>query len=269
MTVQYELMDWYDAPKWYDIVFDEGTRTEADFLEYVRNQFVGGNGRRVLEPACGSGRLVAELVRRGYRVAGFDGNTHMVEYARRRMDRLSLDADIQPGRLESFAYPTRFELAHCLVSTFKYLLDETRARAHLEQMAEALVPGGVYVLGLHLSEYEVTTRTRERWVGRRGATSVVCNIQQWPPDPQRRLERVRARLTVQNGRALRRFETNWQFRSYSARQVKRLLRSVPALAHVATYDFTYDVGGPIPLDGKRLDVVLILQRREDAVVGRR
>jgi SAM-dependent methyltransferase len=269
MAPRYEPLDWYDAPKWYDIVFDEGTRTEADFLEYVRRQFVGGDGRRVLEPACGSGRLVAELARRGYCVSGFDGNIHMVEFARQRMDRLGLDADIQLGSLESFSYPTRFELAHCLVSTFKYILDETRARVHLEHVAKALVPGGVYVLGLHLSEYDVTTRTRERWVGRRGGTSVVCNIQQWPPDPRCRLERVRARLTVQNGRSLRRFETNWQFRSYSARQVKRLVRSVPALAHVATYDFTYDVNGPIPLDGKQLDVVLILQRREEEVVRRR
>lgn len=266
MGLKHEPLDWYDAPKWYDIVFDEGTGCEADFLEYVRHRFVGGRGRRVLEPACGSGRLVAELARRGYHVSGFDGNARMVEYARRRMDRLKLDAHIQSGRLESFTYPTRFELAHCLVSTFKYLLSEEQARAHLLHVARVLAPRGVYVLGLHLSEYDVTTRTRERWVGRSGATSVVCNIQQWPPDPRSRLERVRARLTVRNGRGLRRFETDWQFRSYSARQMKRLLRTVPALAHVATYDFTYDVDRPIALDGRQLDVVLILQRREDALV---
>ena len=59
----------------------------------------------------------------------------------------------------------------------------------------ALRPGGVFALGLHLTDYAQDRRQRERWVGRRGGTQVVCNLQSWPPDRRRRRERLRSRLT--------------------------------------------------------------------------
>ena len=53
--------------------------------------------------------------------------------------------------MSAFETPGTFDLAHCLVSTFKYLLTEAAARAHLRSVARALRPGGVYALGFHLS----------------------------------------------------------------------------------------------------------------------
>lgn len=257
MTAQYTAADWYALPAYYDIVFDADTRQEGAFLEAVRARFGRTRGRRVLEPACGSGRLVAEMARRGYRVHGFDLEPAMLDYARRRLERRGLRATLRQARMEDFQSGPRFDLAHCLISTFKYLLDERAARNHLRCVARSVKPGGVYVLGFHLTEYGSDRFTRERWVGRRGRTEVTCNTQFWPPDRRRRLERVRARLTVRRPSGVQRFETNWMFRTYDAPQVQRLLQSVPALRHVATFDFTYDIERPLPFDGERLDVVLV------------
>jgi hypothetical protein len=162
--------------------------------------------------------------------------------------------------LDDFRYGRRFAVAHCLVSTFKYLLTEQAARKHLECVARALKAGGIYVLGFHLSQYGTDSKIRERWVESRDGTHVTCNTQFWPPDPRRRIERVRTRLTVRERNATRRFETSWAFRTYDARQVMRLLKTVPQLEHVATYDFTYQPERPGALDGRQLDVVLILRR---------
>src|SRR5690606_26436205 len=127
-----------------------------------------------------------------------------------------------------FHYAQKFDMAHCLVSTFKYLLTEADARAHLQCVAAALKPGGIYVLGLHLSDYNDTRKTRERWTGKRGHIHVTCNIQGWPADPRTRLERTRSRLIVeQPGRPILRHETNWHFRTYDAGQARALLRSAP------------------------------------------
>ncbi len=268
----YATLDWYDSPRYYDIVFDVDTRREADFLEalYARHAVLprGARGKRsgkrrgrVLEPACGSGRLVVELARRGWSVSGSDLSAPMLAYARERLREAGLSARLARADMADFRVRERFDLAHCLVSTFKYLLSEEDARSHLDCVARALRPGGIYVLGFHLSDYADRGCTRERWVGVRGGTHVVCNIQGWPADRARRLETVRSRLLVhENGRDLR-SETTWQFRTYDARQVRGLLASVPALEHLATYDFTYDLAATRELDDRQLDMILVLRRR--------
>ena len=259
-TPQFSEQDWYETPAYYDIIFSADTELECDFMAGIMQRHSRRAGRRVLEPACGSGRLVTALARRGYDVTGFDISDAMLEYAQRRLDSAGLRANLQRGRMESFAFAPRFDLAHCLVSTFKYLLDEASARAHLQCVAKALHPGGLYVLGFHLSDYDDLACSRERWFGERDGASVICNIQSWPPERRRRLERVRSRLVVkQRGKTLR-TETNWLFRAYNVRQMRRLLASVPTLQHVATYDFAYDLAAPREFTDNQLDCVLILRR---------
>ncbi len=258
---RFESIDWYDTPHYYDIVFDAGTAVECDFLESMKKRYGLSPGNRVLEPACGSGRLVAEMTRRGYAVSAFDRNEHMLDYARRRLSSSGLRAKLGKRELDDFRLRGGFDLAHCLVSTFKHLLSEDSARKHLECTARALEVGAIYVLGFHLSEYGSTSKTRERWVESRGDTTVTCNTQFWPPDRRRRVERVRTRLTVQENGSTARYETSWDFRTYDTGQVRRLLRLVPALEHVATYDFAYRADRPCDLSDEQLDVVLILRRR--------
>ena len=262
---RYETVDWYETPLLYDIVFEEDTAKEGLFLEQAFERFGRvarrRSPRRVLEPACGSGRLVAEMARRGWAATGFDLSQPMLDFARARLDRLQLAATLRTARMEAFRFRERFELAHCLVSTFKYLLDEEGARSHLRSVAGALLPGGLYVLGFHLTAYSWRRCQHERWVGERDGTRVVCNIRSWPPERATRQEKVRSRMAVTRDGATRFHETSWQFRTYDARQAKALLASVPELEHVATYDFCYDWTRPRDLDDAQLDTLLILRRR--------
>jgi SAM-dependent methyltransferase len=262
--------DWYESPRYYDIVFEAGSTREARFLESAQRRYGLSRGRRALEPACGSGRLVLALARRGWNVTGLDLSEPMLAYARERIERARLRATIAGAKfrarvaradMAAFRFAGPFDLAHCLVSTFKYLLDESGARSHLECVARALAPGGIYALGFHLSEYGARSRCRERWVERRGRTTVICNTQVWPADRRSRLENVRTRLLVrERGRELR-TETSWRFRAYDEHQVIRLFRSVPELEHVATYDFGYDIDRPRDWPDEQLDCVFILRRR--------
>lgn len=263
MTVRYEALDWYDTPRYYDILFREDTAIEASFLEAMHALHVRSRGRRVLEPACGSGRLLVEMARRAYQVAGFDRSESMLAFARESLDRAGLGtgAVLRVAALEDFRLPGRFDLAFCLVSTFKYLLDESAARAHLEAVARALKSGGVYVLGLHLTQYDWERNQRERWSGQHRGTRVVCNLTSWPPDRRRRRERIRSRLRVEHGGRARGIETSWEFRTYDARQLRALLDSVPELEHVTTYDFTYDLESERALDDEQMDCVLVLRKR--------
>jgi SAM-dependent methyltransferase len=260
-----EQRDWYDTPLYYDIVFDDGTRQEADFLEAAFAKHARpARGRRLFEPACGSGRLAMEMARRGWNVNGFDGNAYMIAFAKERLAAAGLKARVWEDWMQSFTLPKSvkggFDLAHCLVSTFKYLQTEKDAAECLRRVAAALRPGGVFFLGLHLTDYDRSGAEHERWVAQRGKVEVVCNTHTWPADPKTRLEKLRTRLRITDSGRTHLQETRWQFRTYSAAQLKALLRKVPELEFVECYDFTYDLTEPRKLDDSYADVLLVLRK---------
>lgn len=273
-----EQRDWYDTPLYYDIVFEEGTVKEADFLEaaYSMHSLPEVTAKaapqprpRLLEPACGSGRLALEMARRGWQVAGFDGNARMIAFAQERLAAAGLQgsARLWEDWMQSFTLPRGvpggFDLAHCLVSTFKYLLTGKDAAECLRRVAAALRPGGLFLLGLHLTDYTAGREEHERWVARREGVEVICNTHTWPADRKARLEQLRTRLKVtdhDHGRSHMQ-ETRWQFRTYNAAQMKALLRQVPELKLCAVHDFTYEMNVPRKLDDSYADVLLTLRRR--------
>src|SRR3979409_541590 len=73
----------YDYPQYYDIALQAYTRLEADFIEAACRKYCPLVARRLLEPACGTGRLITALATRGYEVAGFDLNRPAFRYLRR------------------------------------------------------------------------------------------------------------------------------------------------------------------------------------------
>jgi SAM-dependent methyltransferase len=258
-------VDWYDTPLYYDIIFDEDTVDEANFLEvmFERHGTTAGKNRSALELACGSGRLIREFAARGWNAAGFDANPRMLTFASDRLSHEKLVARLWEDRMESFSVPggKRFDLVHCLVSTFKYLLTETDARASLERVASALKPGGIFVLGLHLTDYRSSKISHERWVVTRDGIEVVCNTRTWPVDPGTRSEAMRTRLRVTgpDGRVLRQ-ETRWSVRSYSAAQLRRLIGAITSLKLVACHDFRHDPDEQRKFDDSYADLVLVLKK---------
>ncbi|MEM9799964.1 MAG: class I SAM-dependent methyltransferase [Planctomycetota bacterium] len=260
----YEEFDWYATPKYYDAIFDVDSEMEANFLEavYAKHATPGPRGRRrVLEPACGSGRLLVEMAKRGWKVHGFDLEPAMVEYSRERLAAEDLTGSVAKGDMSDFKVRGTFDLAHCFVSTFKYLLTEEAARGHLQSIARALRPGGIYALGFHLSWYEYRDKTNERWTTERDGARIDCTIVGWPADRAERREKVQARMKVIEGGVEKRSKTTWWFRSYDAAQVRSLLRSVPELEHIATYDFHYEIDEPQTFSDEQCDTLLILRRK--------
>ena len=256
-------LDWYSTPLYYDIIFDSDTKKEATFLETIFGQHhrLKKPGKAVLEPACGSARLMLELGKRGWQTFGFDLSPEMIEFSTKRMKKLP--ATLWVDRMESFAVPGKqtFDLAHTLVSTFKYLLTEKQAEDHLHRVADVVKPGGLYVLGVHLTDYSNAVEDHERWKGERQGVQVVCNIHSWPADKKTRLEKVRSRLRITKDGETKTQETTWQFRTYNAAQMKSLLSKEPRFELVACHDFQHLVEEKRQLDDEYSDVVLVLRRK--------
>ena len=251
----------YDQPAIYDIIFDAGTEQEADFLEQVHAKHGDCRGRRWLEPACGTGRVMIALARRGCRMVGIDLSEPMLAHARQRARELGIRMSLKQAAMEDFSLRGQFDLAYCLISSFKYLATEAQAVAHLQRMAAHLRPGALYVLGLHLTDYDRDRPVHERWVETVDGTLVICNTRTWPAERRQRRERVRNRLVIKKARGeTLRYESSWDFRTYDAAQIRRLVRAVPTLTLVACYDFQHEVTCPRDLDDSQEDIVLVLRK---------
>ena len=143
--------------------------------------------RQLLEPACGTGRLVAELAARGYGVTGFDLSEPSLAYLRRRLARRKLQATVFHADMVDFSLPRPVDAAYNTFDSFRHLLTEQDARRHLQCVADQLRPGGIYILGFHLLPPDADEECTERWTERQGRTQVTVTLRVVASDRRRRL----------------------------------------------------------------------------------
>ena len=252
---------WYDFPQYYDIAFQSETRPEADFIEAACRKYCPFPVRRLLEPACGTGRLLVELAARGCRLTGFDLSRPMLNYLRRRLARRSLRAAVFQADMAQFQLSKPVDAAYNTFDGFRHLLTEEAARRHLECVADSVRPGGIYILGFHLLPPDAAEECIERWAERRGRTRVAVTLRVLQTDRRRRLETLRVSLLVRSGTKQLRLRDDFQFRIYTAAQFRRLLAKVPAWELCDVYDFWYELDQPLRLSNELSDTVFILRKR--------
>jgi SAM-dependent methyltransferase len=253
--------NWYNYPQYYDIAFQAYTRREADFIEAACRKYCPFAARRFLEPACGTGRLITELAARRYQMTGFDLNQPALNYLRRRLARRRLHAETFEAEMSDFRVGRPVDAVYCTVGTFRYLLTEQAARDHLKCIADSLRPGGIYVLGFHLRPLSVDKRNVLQWTQRRGETKVTVTLRGLCIDRPRRIENLRVCLLVRRGSKKVRLRHEFQVRTYTARQFRKLLDLVPFLELCGVYDFQHDIEHPLSLNDEMAYALFVLRRR--------
>lgn len=256
----------YDFPSYYDLVFGSDTAAELRFLNACFERFVDGKVRRAFEPACGTGRLMYRLGQANrMEVGGIDLNQMAVKYCNDRMERLGLKGRAQVGDMSDFSVQKPFDAGFNTINSFRHLQTEQAAVGHLNSMAQAVRPGGIYVLGLHLTPTRGETTDEESWSARRGQLAI--NTYMWPieKNSRKRLERFGIRFDVYKPTESFRIEDVLELRSYTYKQFQKLIQAVSSWELVELYDFGYDVDAPIQLGPTTEDVVAILRRKSDSL----
>jgi SAM-dependent methyltransferase len=255
------VANWYDYPQYYDIAFQAYTLREADFIVAACRKYCPFAVRRFLEPACGSGRLFRELVARGYQLTGFDLSEPALSYLRGQLARRRLRAETFEAEMSDFRLSRPVDAAYCTISTFRYLLTEQAARGHLRCIAGSLRPGGIYILGFRLLPLDLDKERDRRWTDQRGDTKVTVTLRVLRIDRASRIENLMVCLLIRRRSKQIRLRHEFQVRTYTAKQFKLLLGSVPLLELCDVYDFQYDVEHPLLLNDKMGYTVFVLRRR--------
>jgi SAM-dependent methyltransferase len=126
----------YDRPDLYDLIAPPDPILERFYVDLARER-----GARVLDLACGSGRLSIPLAKAGLQVMGGDLSLEMLQRARRATEAQSIELDLVQLDMRDFDLPGR---------TFDTIIVAMNSVLHLHSLEDF---GGFFrSVGRHLSE---------------------------------------------------------------------------------------------------------------------
>lgn len=244
------------------MVFGADCAAETKFILDCGEEYLTRDPARLFEPACGTGRLLHALAKRGFEVGGLDLNPKAVKYCNARFRKHGLLESAFVADMSDFQVPRRCDMAFNTINSFRHLGSEATARSHLQCMGDAVRVGGLYLLGVHLTPTEVAPSETESWSARRGHLSINTHMWFKHRDTRRRVERFGIRFDIHRPTRSFRIVDELVLRSYTPAQMNRLIQSSECWEVLATYDFGYDLNDPIDVDGSTEDVVYVLRRRK-------
>ncbi len=141
----------YNLPLYYDVAFSWDLEPEIDFFSQLFREHVPFPVERILEPACGAGRFLVALPRRGYRMTGYDTSPAMLDYARQKVEEAGTSGAVTlvRAKMETAVFPREFDAALNSINSLGYLLDDEAIVSHFKLTGEALRPEGIYIV--HMS----------------------------------------------------------------------------------------------------------------------
>jgi SAM-dependent methyltransferase len=178
-----------DEAELYDIAFDWDVSAEVDWLV----ERLGPECVSVLEPGCGTGRLLEALATRGLEVTGIDISEPMVAFAGRRV----LGAEVVVADMTDFDLGRRFDGAICAISTVGLLSPDGLAR-HFDAMVRHLGPGARYLVQQGLVG-DAAELWRSEWEAERGDVKLHVLFEALGRDPVLPSEQSRSRVEILSG----------------------------------------------------------------------
>jgi len=103
---------------------------------------------RVLDLACGHGRIANRLAARGARVCGLDATPLFLSLAREDAVRRGVSVDYREGDMRSLPWTAEFDVVFSWFTAFGYFDDDTNKQI-LAEILRVLRPGGRFVVHLN------------------------------------------------------------------------------------------------------------------------
>jgi len=138
---------------WYDEFFDEDylltyqtpeevTKEQVDFIEAVLNLPIGA---KILDLACGFGRQIVPMAKKGYEMTGLDYTPMFIELAQKKAEEENLKIDFIVGDMRKIPFENYFDGIYNYFTSFGFFSDKENFET-LKQVSKALKPQGKFLL---------------------------------------------------------------------------------------------------------------------------
>lgn len=133
----------------YDIEHD---RFSED-LDMYRN-YAELSGGKILELACGTGRVLLPLAQEGYELTGVDSSEKMLQIARQRLQEKRLDSHCQLVKqdMRTLKLAQKYRLAFVALGSFGHMTTRKDQQSTLAAIRAHLSPGATLILDISNSD---------------------------------------------------------------------------------------------------------------------
>lgn len=131
--------EFYDADKKF------ATQEEIDFYKSIFKI-----SHRILEPMCGSGRLLIPLLQAGYVVDGIDNSKSMLKSCSERAEKLGLNPRLLEDKIEDINFNDEYDGVIVPLGSFQLFYPREIAFTVLKKFKQALKPNGKLVMDLFI-----------------------------------------------------------------------------------------------------------------------
>lgn len=124
----------------------EARAGEIDFVA----SYAIKTGGPILELACGAGRVMFELAKRGFEVYGIDASWPMIEVGKEAFKEFLPEVQSRihfiQGDMRSFSFRKKFPLIIIPFNSFWFNLDTEGAEKCVERITENIIPKGLFLI---------------------------------------------------------------------------------------------------------------------------
>ena len=167
-------VDWYD-----DLLRNES----GDIGLYTK--LISKKDSPALELACGTGRIMLQLIKNGIACDGLDLSVQMLEACQKKLDREKLHARLIKGDILEFKAETQYQTIFISGGSFQLISEFDQAMQALVNICKNLRPGGRFICDLWIPWDEIIANEQNTWkvgrvAGRKdGSKLVVSYIKQF------------------------------------------------------------------------------------------
>jgi SAM-dependent methyltransferase len=160
----------YDYPAYYETAFSfRDIHREAEVFDECFRRYSRIQVKRVLELGAGTAPHMEEWARRKIEYVGIDTNKKMLDYSRKKAEKLRIGATLLAADMRGFSLDRNVDFAYTMLGSL-YAKTAEDVNSHLNSVANALNPGGLYFLDWCINfQWADPSNTDQSW-----------SIEKWP-----------------------------------------------------------------------------------------
>jgi SAM-dependent methyltransferase len=244
------MKDWFetyfdeDYFKLYSILLTpEVSRKESVFVAKALGL---RKGMKIMDLACGQGRISINLAKSGYKVTGVDLSAHLLGIAKRDAARRNVKVRFIRKDMRRIAFKGEFDAVICMLTSFGYFNDREN-KDIVRKVALSLKRGGKFLLDVGNPEWLIGNLKphAERRIG-----DMMVEENRSISVDNKHVKNAITYSYPDNGKSR---TVTTEFRQYSEAELRKMLGACGLSVHEVFGD--YDVSKPLTSASKRLLVV--------------
>ncbi len=188
----------YDYPVYYETAFSfRDIPQEVKVFDECIKQYSRIPVRRVLELGAGTAPHMEEWARRKIGYVGIDTNENMLDYARRKAEKLRIVPALLRADMRSFSLDGTVDFAYTMLGSL-YAKTTEDIDSHFASVARVLTPGGLYFLDWCINfRWADPSNSNQSWSIERGPVKIEVSFRTEVLD--RAAQTIRNMLTASIG----------------------------------------------------------------------